>query len=80
MHYFHTCCHLNLERQQNYEIIAKDLASGSTQSARSTQPEPRNLYFQEGKNYSLTFQSIGGQHLDDLPYRVMHYLKFIEFV
>lgn len=61
---------LNLERRQNYEIIAKDLVTGSTQYARSTQREPRNLFFQDGKNYSLTFQSIGGQHLDDLPYRV----------
>ena len=31
---------------------------------------PRNLYFNEGKNYSLIFNSIGGQHVDDLPYRV----------
>ncbi|XP_067929104.1 uncharacterized protein [Watersipora subatra] len=57
------------QRNQHYEIIARDLETGSTQYARSTQPEPRNLYFQEGKNYSITFHSIGGQHLDDLPYR-----------
>lgn len=62
--------HVYSERSQQYEIIAKDLASGTTQVARATQSPPRNLYFQEGQNYSITFQSIGGKHLDDLPYRV----------
>lgn len=57
------------ETSQEYEIAAKDKESGGIQYAKSSQPEPRNLYFQEGHVYSLTFMSIGGNYLDDLPYK-----------
>lgn len=58
------------DRNQYYEIIASDLETGSVQTASSMEAPRKNLYFQEGKNYSLTFHSIGGQHVSELPYRV----------
>jgi len=56
--------------KQVYEIIATDLETGSVQKAKSIDAAPRNLYFTEDKDYSITFHSIGGNHLNDLPYRV----------
>ena len=66
----YSIAYVSVEANQYYEIIARDLESGNVQVASSMNAPPRNLYFNEGKNYSLIFNSIGGQHVDDLPYRV----------
>ena len=47
--------YVSVEGNQYYEIIARDLESGNVQVASSMNAPPRNLYFNEGKNYSLIF-------------------------